>query len=176
MRASRKLHRPWLQSPITREAYDRLLVRVQDERYDPLLVCLRGRRRDRRVHQRHRAQSEPAPWLRSGSARSTTSRPARPTGSTSTGSAWPWSGFPARDGTADDDWYALGDRCCHEDYSLSEGEVLAERRSSAPSTVDVRAPDRRPPTLPATKPVPGLHGAGRPGRRIVAVPREPPRS
>ncbi len=42
MRASRKLHRPWLQSPITREAYDRLLVRVQDERYDPLLVCLRA--------------------------------------------------------------------------------------------------------------------------------------
>lgn len=42
MRASRKRHRPWLQSPITREAYDRLLVRVQDERYDPLLVCLRA--------------------------------------------------------------------------------------------------------------------------------------
>jgi len=42
MRASRKLHRPWLQSPITREAYDRLLVRVRDERYDPLLVCLRA--------------------------------------------------------------------------------------------------------------------------------------
>lgn len=42
MRASRKLHRPWLQSPVTREAYDRLLVRVQDERYDPLLVCLRA--------------------------------------------------------------------------------------------------------------------------------------
>jgi len=42
MRASRKLHRPWLQSPVTREAYDRLLVRVQDERYDQLLVCLRA--------------------------------------------------------------------------------------------------------------------------------------
>jgi len=39
MRASRKLHRPWLQSPITREAYDRLLVRVEDDRYDPLFVC-----------------------------------------------------------------------------------------------------------------------------------------
>jgi [ribosomal protein S5]-alanine N-acetyltransferase len=41
MRASRKLHRPWLQSPVTDEAYDELLVRVQDERYDPLFVCLR---------------------------------------------------------------------------------------------------------------------------------------
>jgi [ribosomal protein S5]-alanine N-acetyltransferase len=28
MRASRKLHRPWLQSPITPEAYHRLLARA----------------------------------------------------------------------------------------------------------------------------------------------------
>jgi [ribosomal protein S5]-alanine N-acetyltransferase len=42
MRASRKLHRPWLQSPITDEAYDQLLVRAEDERFDPQLVCLRG--------------------------------------------------------------------------------------------------------------------------------------
>lgn len=41
MRASRKLHRPWLQSAITPEAYDDLLVRAEDDRYDPLLVCLR---------------------------------------------------------------------------------------------------------------------------------------
>ena len=41
MRASRKFHRPWVQSPITDEAYDELLVRVEDERSDPLLVCLR---------------------------------------------------------------------------------------------------------------------------------------
>ena len=41
MRASRKLHRPWVQSPITDEAYDELLVRVGDERSDPLFVCLR---------------------------------------------------------------------------------------------------------------------------------------
>ena len=40
MRASRRLHRPWLQSPITPEAYDGLLVRVEDGRYDPLFVCL----------------------------------------------------------------------------------------------------------------------------------------
>jgi ribosomal-protein-alanine N-acetyltransferase len=42
MRASRKFHRPWLQSPTTDEAYDRLLSRVEDDRHDPLLV----RRRD----------------------------------------------------------------------------------------------------------------------------------
>jgi ribosomal-protein-alanine N-acetyltransferase len=41
MRASRKFHRPWLQSPATPEAYDRLLTRTQDDRYDPLFVCLR---------------------------------------------------------------------------------------------------------------------------------------
>ena len=41
MRASRKLHRPWLQSPMTPEAYDRVLARTDDDRYDPLLVCLR---------------------------------------------------------------------------------------------------------------------------------------
>ena len=26
----------------------------------------------------------------------------------------------------EDDFYAIGDRCSHEDYSLSEGEVLVE--------------------------------------------------
>ncbi|HUJ34106.1 MAG TPA: GNAT family protein [Solirubrobacteraceae bacterium] len=41
MRASGKLHRPWLRSPITPEAYDRLLARAEADRYDPLLVCLR---------------------------------------------------------------------------------------------------------------------------------------
>jgi ribosomal-protein-alanine N-acetyltransferase len=41
MRASRKFHRPWLQSPTTDEAYDRMLTRVEDDRYEPLLICLR---------------------------------------------------------------------------------------------------------------------------------------
>jgi [ribosomal protein S5]-alanine N-acetyltransferase len=41
MRASRRLHRPWLTSPTTPEAYARLLVRTQDDRYDPSLVCRR---------------------------------------------------------------------------------------------------------------------------------------
>ena len=38
MRASRRLHRPWL-SPITSEWFDRMLALVGDERYSPLLVC-----------------------------------------------------------------------------------------------------------------------------------------
>jgi [ribosomal protein S5]-alanine N-acetyltransferase len=38
MRASRRLHRPWL-SPITSEWFDRTLALVGDERYSPLLVC-----------------------------------------------------------------------------------------------------------------------------------------
>ncbi len=55
-----------------------------------------------------------------------------------------------------DDWYAIGDRCSHEDYSLSEGEVWEEEREiecpkhgSTFSLVDGEAQ-----TLPATKPVP----------------------
>ena len=39
MRASRKLHRPWLSSPTTPEAYERLLIRVRDDRYEPMFVC-----------------------------------------------------------------------------------------------------------------------------------------
>ena len=41
MRASRRFHSPWLTSPTTDEAFDRLLRRVEDERYEPLFVCLR---------------------------------------------------------------------------------------------------------------------------------------
>jgi [ribosomal protein S5]-alanine N-acetyltransferase len=41
MRASRRFHRPWVTSPITDEAYDRVLSRVEDARYEPLFVCLR---------------------------------------------------------------------------------------------------------------------------------------
>jgi 3-phenylpropionate/trans-cinnamate dioxygenase ferredoxin component len=55
-----------------------------------------------------------------------------------------------------DDWYAIGDRCSHEDYSLSEGDVWEEEREiecpkhgSTFSLVDGEAQ-----TLPATKPVP----------------------
>jgi [ribosomal protein S5]-alanine N-acetyltransferase len=41
MRASRRLHQPWGAGPSTHEAYDRVLARVEDERYDPLFVCRR---------------------------------------------------------------------------------------------------------------------------------------
>jgi ribosomal-protein-alanine N-acetyltransferase len=38
MRASRRLHHPWMPAP-SEEAFDRLLRCVEDERYEPGLVC-----------------------------------------------------------------------------------------------------------------------------------------
>jgi 3-phenylpropionate/trans-cinnamate dioxygenase ferredoxin subunit len=56
----------------------------------------------------------------------------------------------------DDDIYAIGDQCTHQDISLAEGDVLCEDKSiecwkhgSAFSLVD-----GSPESLPATKPVP----------------------
>ena len=56
----------------------------------------------------------------------------------------------------DDDVYAIGDICSHQDISLSEGEVLGDdkqiecwKHGSAFSLVD-----GQPESLPATKPVP----------------------
>jgi 3-phenylpropionate/trans-cinnamate dioxygenase ferredoxin subunit len=56
----------------------------------------------------------------------------------------------------DDDVYAIGDQCTHQDISLAEGEVLCEDRAiecwkhgSAFSLVD-----GHPESLPATRPVP----------------------
>ena len=55
-----------------------------------------------------------------------------------------------------DDFYAIGDRCSHEDFSLSEGEVWADEcELECPqhgSTFDLRTGAAC--TLPATKPVP----------------------
>jgi 3-phenylpropionate/trans-cinnamate dioxygenase ferredoxin component len=55
-----------------------------------------------------------------------------------------------------DDYYAVGDRCSHEDYSLSEGEVWEDDcELECPqhgSTFDLRTGAAC--TLPATKPVP----------------------
>ena len=55
-----------------------------------------------------------------------------------------------------DEFFALGDECSHEDYSLSEGEVLGEECEiecwKHGSTFDLRT--GRPCSLPATKPVP----------------------
>jgi 3-phenylpropionate/trans-cinnamate dioxygenase ferredoxin subunit len=57
---------------------------------------------------------------------------------------------------APDDWYVLGDRCSHADYSLSEGDVWAdEREIECPkhgSTFSLVTGE--PLSLPATKPVP----------------------
>jgi 3-phenylpropionate/trans-cinnamate dioxygenase ferredoxin subunit len=56
----------------------------------------------------------------------------------------------------DDDVYAIDDTCSHEDYSLSEGEVLTEECEiecwKHGSTFDLRTGE--PQTLPATRPVP----------------------
>jgi len=55
-----------------------------------------------------------------------------------------------------DDFYAIGDECSHEDYSLSEGEVFPDEREiecwKHGSTFSVV--DGEPQSLPATRPVP----------------------
>jgi 3-phenylpropionate/trans-cinnamate dioxygenase ferredoxin component len=55
-----------------------------------------------------------------------------------------------------DYFYAIGDRCSHEDFSLAEGEVWAEEcELECPkhgSTFDLRTGE--PCSLPATRPVP----------------------
>jgi 3-phenylpropionate/trans-cinnamate dioxygenase ferredoxin subunit len=55
-----------------------------------------------------------------------------------------------------DEFYAIGDRCSHEDYSLAEGEVWAQEcEIECPrhgSTFDLRTGE--PCSLPATTPVP----------------------
>jgi 3-phenylpropionate/trans-cinnamate dioxygenase ferredoxin subunit len=60
----------------------------------------------------------------------------------------------------DDDVYAIGDVCSHQDVSLSEGEVLCDERElecwKHGSTFSLI--DGSPQALPATKPVP-VYGA-----------------
>jgi 3-phenylpropionate/trans-cinnamate dioxygenase ferredoxin subunit len=55
-----------------------------------------------------------------------------------------------------EDFYAIGDRCSHEDYSLAEGEVWADEcEIECPrhgSTFDLRTGE--PCSLPAITPVP----------------------
>lgn len=56
----------------------------------------------------------------------------------------------------DDDLYAIGDRCSHQDISLAEGEVLCDERQiecwKHGSAFSLE--DGSPSSLPATKPVP----------------------
>lgn len=55
-----------------------------------------------------------------------------------------------------DDFYAIGDECSHEDYSLSEGEVFEDEctiecwKHGSTFSLTTGAPQ----SLPATKPVP----------------------
>ena len=55
-----------------------------------------------------------------------------------------------------DDFYAIGDRCSHEDYSLCEGEIWEEEREvecwKHGSTFSLVTGE--PQSLPATRPVP----------------------
>lgn len=70
-----------------------------------------------------------------------------------------------------DDVYAIGDRCSHADYSLSEGEVDCDEKTlecwkhgSAFSLVD-----GQPSSLPAIKPVPVYEAKIEDGRLVVVV-------
>ena len=69
-----------------------------------------------------------------------------------------------------DDFYAIGDRCSHEDYSLSEGEVWPdEHEIECPrhgSTFDLRTGE--PCSLPATRPVP-VYGVDVEGDDVAVV-------
>jgi 3-phenylpropionate/trans-cinnamate dioxygenase ferredoxin subunit len=55
-----------------------------------------------------------------------------------------------------DDFYAIGDQCSHENYSLAEGEVFEDECEiecwKHGSTFDLRTGE--PQSLPAVKPVP----------------------
>jgi 3-phenylpropionate/trans-cinnamate dioxygenase ferredoxin subunit len=55
-----------------------------------------------------------------------------------------------------DDYYAVGDRCSHEDFSLADGEVWPDECeiecAKHGSTFDLRT--GQPCSLPATRPVP----------------------
>ncbi len=44
MRASRDLHRPWAFPPTTPQAYEMMMERIGDPRYEPLLACRRSDR------------------------------------------------------------------------------------------------------------------------------------
>ena len=71
-----------------------------------------------------------------------------------------------------DDVYAIGDRCSHQDVSLSDGEVDGDARTiecfKHGSTFDLRTGE--PQSLPATRPVPVFHARVRDGRVVVEVP------
>ena len=71
-----------------------------------------------------------------------------------------------------DDVYAIGDRCSHQDISLSEGDVLAEDRQlecwKHGSAFSLETGE--PTSLPATKPVPVYEARVVDGEVEVVVP------
>ena len=71
-----------------------------------------------------------------------------------------------------DDVYAIGDRCSHEDYSLSEGEIWEDEREiecwKHGSTFSLATGE--PQSLPATKPVPVYEVAVEDGDVVVKLP------
>jgi len=71
-----------------------------------------------------------------------------------------------------DDVYAIGDRCSHQDVSLSLGEVDRDTRTieciKHGSTFDLRTGE--PESLPATRPVPVYRAFVRDGTVIVELP------
>jgi 3-phenylpropionate/trans-cinnamate dioxygenase ferredoxin subunit len=73
-----------------------------------------------------------------------------------------------------DDFYAIGDRCSHADYSLTEGDIDTEERSiecwkhgSAFSLVD-----GQPQSLPAIQPVP-VYEVHRDGDEVIVTDGAP---
>ena len=71
-----------------------------------------------------------------------------------------------------DDFYAIGDRCSHADFSLSEGEVWGDEREiecwKHGSTFSLLTGE--PQTLPATVPVPVYHVRAEDGDVLVEIP------
>jgi 3-phenylpropionate/trans-cinnamate dioxygenase ferredoxin component len=70
-----------------------------------------------------------------------------------------------------DDFYAIGDRCSHEDYSLAEGEVFEDEVEiecwKHGSTFSLKTGE--PQSLPATKPVP-VYDVRVDGDAVIAIP------
>jgi 3-phenylpropionate/trans-cinnamate dioxygenase ferredoxin subunit len=72
----------------------------------------------------------------------------------------------------DDDVYVLDDRCSHEEFALSEGEVDADTREieCARHGAMFSLVDGEPMSLPATKPVATYDVVIEDGRVLVEVP------
>jgi 3-phenylpropionate/trans-cinnamate dioxygenase ferredoxin subunit len=72
----------------------------------------------------------------------------------------------------DDDFYAIGDRCSHANFSLSDGEIYPEEREiecwKHGSTFSLV--DGQPQSLPATKPVPVYTVVVKDGHVMVELP------